>query len=366
MELKQFQISREVAVFAANAQIEAPRPSEWWAVSAYQALSISTRLQVGRLQVLRRSIYNQVRLILNHEKPMISQASTALAAIVVAGVTMLGTPRAFAQTPPLPRETQSTFDTVEAPVLKVFSAEQDGHRFIAYLVKWKDFDVIVSDPLGGSNFQEGDKIRFLAQRVSLQNKSDDVAALNFVLLVGPTDEAGADDKRAGDSDPSAERQRQMKIINGDLGAARNQTERFYALNRAAKNALKAGKTEEAEKLANELLRMARTRRNDWNYGNAIQDANQVLGRIALSKGDVAEARKRLLASADSDGSPQMNSFGPNMQLAKELLAKGEKEVVIEYFDRCSAFWKMGAEQLAAWSESASKGEIPEFGANLNY
>ena len=143
-------------------------------------------------------------------------------------------------------------------------------------------------------------------------------------------------------------------------------ERFYALNRAAKNALKVGKTEEAQRLANELLRMARTRTNDWNYGNAIQDSNQVLGRIALSKGDVAEAKKRLLASADSEGSPQMNSFGPNMQLAKELLAKGEKKVVLEYFDRCSAFWKMGAERLAAWSESVSKGQTPEFGANLDY
>ena len=112
---------------------------------------------------------------MNQEETMINQASTVLGAIVVAGITMLGMPRAFAQTPPLPRGTQSTFDTVEAPVLKVFSAEQDGHRFIAYLVKWKDFDVIVSDPLGRSNFRDGDKIRFLAQRVSLPNKSDDVS-----------------------------------------------------------------------------------------------------------------------------------------------------------------------------------------------
>jgi hypothetical protein len=297
---------------------------------------------------------------------MMNQASAVFVAIVVAGISMLGTPHAFAQTPPLPKGTQSTFDTEEAPVLKVFSAEQDGHRFIAYLVKWKDFDVIVSDPLGRSNFRDGDKIRFLAQRVSLQNKSIDVSTLNFTLLMDPTKAEGADDKRAGDSDFLEEQKRQMKIAEGDLDAAKNQAERFYALNRAAKNALKVGKTEEAQRLAKELLRMAQTRTNDWNYGNAIQDSNQVLGRIALSKEDVAEAKKRLLASADSEGSPQMNSFGPNMQLAKELLAKGEKEVVLEYFDRCKPFWKMGAERLAAWSESVSKGQTPEFGANLDY
>lgn len=105
---------------------------------------------------------------------------------------------------------------------------------------------------------------------------------------------------------------------------------------------------------------------DWNYGNAIQDSNQVLGRIALSKGDVAEAKKRLLASADSDGSPQLNSFGPNMRLAKELLDKGEKEVVLEYFDLCGKFWTMGAQRLATWSDVVNEGKTPDFGASLNY
>lgn len=297
---------------------------------------------------------------------MTSRVFAVLGAIVLAGVLTLGIPRTFAQAPPLPRGTQSTFDTVEAPVLKVFSAEQEGHRFIAYLVKWKDFDVIVSDPLGRSKFRDGDKIRFLAQRVSLPNASEQVSALNFVLLSEPArvDRAGAD--RAGGQVSPAEQKRQIKIAEGELDAARNETERFYALNRAAKNALKVGKTQEAGRLANELLQMAQTRTNDWNYGNAIQDSNQVLGRIALSKGEIAEAKKRLIASADSKGSPQMNSFGPNMQLAKDLLAKGEKEVVLEYFDRCKAFWKMGAGRLAAWSESVSKGQTPQFGANLNY
>lgn len=284
---------------------------------------------------------------------------TVLGAGVLAGVTMIGLAPTFAQTPPLPKGTESSFDSVEGPVLKVFSAEQEGHRFIAYLVKWKDFDVIVSDPLGRSDFRAGDKIRFLAQRVSFPN----VSTMNFILVADP---AGVDRDGAEGTVSHAEQKRQMKIVGGDLDAARNETERFYALNRAAKNALKAGKTEEAQKLAEELLRYAQTQTNDWNYGNAIQDANQVLGRIALSKGDIAEAKKRLLASADSKGSPQMNSFGPNMQLAKEVLALNEKQVVLEYFGRCSRFWELGADRLAAWTEAVEKGKVPEFGANLDY
>ena len=148
--------------------------------------------------------------------------------------------------------------------------------------------------------------------------------------------------------------------------ARNDRERFYALNRAAKGALNAGRTEEARKLAMELERMTPAYQKDWNYGNAIQDANQVLGRIALAAGDVAEAEKRLLASADSKGSPQMNSFGPNMRLAKELLEKGGKDVVLEYFKRCRRFWKLGGKKLDQWTEDVKAGRIPNFGANLDY
>lgn len=173
---------------------------------------------------------------------------------------------------------------------------------------------------------------------------------------------GAEETKA----PTAEQARLKRISQGDLSAATTETERFYALGRAAKNALKAGQTAEARKLAEEQALLAPKYATSWNYGNAVQVANQVLGRIALAEGNAAEAKKRLLASADSKGSPQMNSFGPNMLLAKELLARGEKDVVLEYFQRCSTFWKMGTERLATWTEAVKKGETPDFGGNLEY
>ena len=182
--------------------------------------------------------------------------------------------------------------------------------------------------------------------------------VGVVLLVG-TLAAGGCWRGAGEN-------RNMKIVQGDLSAVTNEAERFYALNRAAKNALQAGNVTEAEALANELALLAPKYPQDWNYGNAIQDANQVLGRIALARGDVMEAKKRLLASADSKGSPQMNSFGPNMRLAKALLEKGESDVVLEYFQHCGKFWEMGQDRLAQWTATVKKGDVPEFGANLEY
>jgi len=81
----------------------------------------------------------------------------------------------------------SSYDVVQAPVLKVYTATEGQHRFIAYVVKWKDAEVVVSDPLAKSDFKVGDKISFLAQKISLEHKdSASVGALAFTL-VRPTD-----------------------------------------------------------------------------------------------------------------------------------------------------------------------------------
>lgn len=297
---------------------------------------------------------------------MMKHRNAVLVVAIVTTITSLGALRALAQNDETPKGAQSRFETMTASVLKVFSAEQEDHRFIAYLVKWKEFEVIVSDPLGKSNFQEGDEIRFMAQKVSLPNADQKVSALNFMILDDPRSARVPKTMRAGDAKLIDDEARQLRLVEGNLGMAKNQTERFYALNRAAKNAMKDGMTDEARELAEELLRLAKDKKNDWNYGNAIQDSNQVLGRIALLKGDVAEAKLRLLASSESKGSPQMNSFGPNMQLAKELLQKGEKEVVLEYFARCRGFWAMGSDKLASWTEQVKNDKTPEFGANLDF
>ena len=53
-----------------------------------------------------------------------------------------------------------------------------------------------------------------------------------------------------------------------------------------------------------------------------------------------------------------------MQLAKGLLEKGGREVVIEYFKRCRKFWKMGQEKLDRWTKEVESGIDPDFGANL--
>lgn len=98
---------------------------------------------------------------------MTREALAIIGLVVVGSMTGVGAARVSAQPAWLPAGTQSSFDTEEATVLKVFSAVQGEHRFVAYLVKWQGFEVIVSDPLARSNFKVRDTIRFMAQRIDL-------------------------------------------------------------------------------------------------------------------------------------------------------------------------------------------------------
>jgi hypothetical protein len=143
----------------------------------------------------------------------------------------------------------------------------------------------------------------------------------------------------------------------------NATGRDSLLTDLAKTALAAGQIDDAKRFATEMLDDGAA---GWNLGNRIHHGNLILGRIALSDGDVDEAKSRLLLAGKTTGSPQLNSFGPNMLLAKELLERGETEVVLEYFALCKKFWKSPTGILEQWTRDVKSKRIPQFGGNLLY
>lgn len=143
-------------------------------------------------------------------------------------------------------------------------------------------------------------------------------------------------------------------------------QRFYELGDLATAALETGDVAKAEQYASELLQDAQTFKTNWNYGNAVHKGNIVLGRVALQHHDIAGAKQHLLLAGETPGSPQLDSFGPNMTLAKELLEQGERDVVISYLKSCEKFWTMGSEKLQGWIATVKAGGTPDFSANLNY
>jgi len=141
---------------------------------------------------------------------------------------------------------------------------------------------------------------------------------------------------------------------------------FDELPDLAKRAFNAGEIAAAQSYSKELLQMAAQYPKEWNYGNAIFYGNFVLGRIALKQGNLKEADKYLLEAGKTPGSPQLDSFGPNMSLAKELLEKGESDAVLQFLDSCNKFWEMGQQELGQWSSDIRAGKTPDFRHQLNY
>lgn len=140
-------------------------------------------------------------------------------------------------------------------------------------------------------------------------------------------------------------------------------------------AMGAGDYNKAKQMANELL-INNIDTLFFNYGNTIHNANTLLGRIALMEDDVKQAKEYLIKSGECPTSPQLGSFGPSYVLARELLERGEKDIVLDYLDLVSNLWadpknsyssnrrKMADNQrkievLKKWKEDIMFGKIPD-------
>ena len=132
------------------------------------------------------------------------------------------------------------------------------------------------------------------------------------------------------------------------------------------------RTKEAHAIAEAML--ASNTATNWNYGNLIYSMHSLLGRIALREGDVAAAKRHLAESGKTPGSPQLNSFGPDLVLAGELLQKGERDAVLDHLDKIAVFWANPAEspssssrnsalehqkKLETWKQTIRAGQIPD-------
>lgn len=166
------------------------------------------------------------------------------------------------------------------------------------------------------------------------------------------------------SDAPANPTERYQMAMRDLKRSRDEERRWNALGEAAKAAVWIGHFAEAQQYADELKSLTPKYSGSWNYGNAIHDYNTVYGFIALHAGAKQAAKRFLLASGRTPGSPQLDSFGPNMSLAKALLLVGERQAVLTYFDLCRNFWSRS--ELSAWRKIVASGGIPDFGANLVY
>jgi hypothetical protein len=146
----------------------------------------------------------------------------------------------------------------------------------------------------------------------------------------------------------------------------SETQKLLLLSGMAKAAYEAAEYEKADSYARQALAAVDRLSVENTHGESIHQGNIVLGRMAFDGGGVHKAKEYLLAAGRTPGSPTLNSLGPNMGLAKQLLDVNESEVVMEYLELCGVFWKGGTDKLAAWKAVIEEGGIPDFKSNLNY
>lgn len=173
-------------------------------------------------------------------------------------------------------------------------------------------------------------------------------------------------KRSPPTDSAASLKRAFGYLDNALARTTEPESRLYRLDEVAKLAFNVGEFAKAEKYAAELLAFASQNPNDEKYGPALHDGHMIMGRLALRRNSVAEARERLIAAGKTTGGGTLTSFGPNMSLANDLLNVGERQVVIEYLRLCKNFWSGPHVPIDGWIGLIESGRKPDFGANLSY
>ena len=91
-------------------------------------------------------------------------------------------------------------------------------------------------------------------------------------------------------------------------------------------------------------------------------ANLIFGRIALAEGNPTTAGDYLIAAGRVAAWPSLLPlmvWQPDMQLAAELLERGERQVVLEYLRLCALHWE--GDQLGEWADEIRAGDTPDLG-----
>ena len=135
--------------------------------------------------------------------------------------------------------------------------------------------------------------------------------------------------------------------------------RFYSLNHKITEAYKVNDFGKVKEFAKENLELAAVYRCNWNFGNTIHDTNRVLGLVSLKGGDIDAAADYLLKAGKSTGSPQLDTFGPELDLANELLQLGKVDAVKSYLKDIKSFWEMNNGQVDTWLAEIEKGGKPQ-------
>jgi hypothetical protein len=119
-----------------------------------------------------------------------------------------------------------------------------------------------------------------------------------------------------------------------------------------------GKENDAGSKARELLDLARRNPSDPLYGDAVFEANMLLGKIALHGGDKGEAVRYLRAAAETPGSDEIQRGYFVMNLPRALVDWGERSAAADFLERMAPKTRR-AKELRDWAAQIRRGINPD-------
>ena len=130
---------------------------------------------------------------------------------------------------------------------------------------------------------------------------------------------------------------------------------LWGMQPLAQAAVEEGEIDYAERCAIALLRVPKVAASATR-NSVIRDdrsheyeAHVILGKVALSRGDVDAAERHLLEAGGVDApSSARRTLGPDTDLAARLLEDGRSGAVAAYLAGCREFWHPGQAQIDAW------------------
>jgi hypothetical protein len=180
--------------------------------------------------------------------------------------------------------------------------------------------------------------------------SHELGAVRLEIRSSTHDSAKGDRRRVGNNADLAEIEQLLPELDPQSGLVPRLREA------ASEVALALGDFGRARRHAEEML-VSNAGESRQTHGDAVHDGHLMLGRIALRMDDVARARAHLILAGQARATGFVPLFGPDLRLAIDLLARGEREVVIRYLTLAREFWE--PERIDDWLVQIRAGRIPD-------
>jgi hypothetical protein len=126
-------------------------------------------------------------------------------------------------------------------------------------------------------------------------------------------------------------------------------------------AFEAGFPDEAASFSEELLTMTATTSDGMPSGatridDDIYVANDLLGKLALERGELEAAEAYLTSASEGRTSVRMR-WWPDLDLANGLIAQGRSKAVLIYLSRLRQTWRFGQRLVDDWMEILDRDEL---------